>query len=120
MIILICKAKLLVQVVLVKYNPKAWLSIEEEIVDSMSNAGAKESVRTWYWRYKGSEDALAPSPISLGELRHGILRLVKQGYSTLQDMDDIQELYDRKEYYRVNKEEYGDYYENTIYNTENR
>jgi len=113
MIILICKAKLLVQVVHVKYNEKAWLSIEDEIVDSMVNAGAKDSIRIWYRRYRAEH-------IQLAELRHGILRLIKQGYSALQDMDEIQELYDRKEYYRINKKEYGDYYENEIYNTENR
>ena len=113
MIIPICKAKLLVQVVRVKYNEKAWLSIENEIVDSMTNAGAKDSIRTWYWRYRKEH-------IQLAELRHGILRLIKQGYSVLNDMDDIQNLYDRKEYYRINKQEYGDYYENEIYNTENR
>ena len=96
-----------------KYNEKAWLSIENEIVDSMTNAGAKDSIRTWYWRYRKEH-------IQLAELRHGILRLIKQGYSVLNDMDDIQNLYDRKEYYRINKEEYGDYYENEIYNTENR
>ena len=120
MIIPICKARLLVQVVHVKYNEKAWLSIEDEIVDSMLNPGAKESVRTWYWRFKDNDDVLAPTRISLAELRHGILRLIKQGYSALHNMDDIQDLYDRKEYYRINKEEYGDYYENKIYNTKNR
>jgi len=113
MIIPICKARLLVQVVHVKYNEKAWLSIENEIVDSMLNPGAKESIRTWYWRYRNNH-------IQLSELRHGILRLIKQGYSALQGMDEVQELYDRKEYYRINKQEYGDYYENEIYNTENR
>ena len=98
MIIPICKAKLLVQGVHVKYNEKAWLSIEDEIVDSMTNAGAKDSIRTWYWRNRKEH-------IQLAELRHGILRLIKQGYSALKDMDDIQNLYDRKEYYRINKEQ---------------
>ena len=110
MTIQICKAKLPVQVEVVKSNPKAWLLIEEEIVSSMKNNGAKESAKLAIELYKKERTSFA-------EMKYGIMRLVKGGYSTFNDYEELLALYEKKEYYTINKDEYGDYYENKILHT---
>ena len=110
MTIQICKAKLPVQVEVVKSNPKAWLLIEEEIVSSMRNGGAKESAKLAIQLYKKKRTSFA-------EMKYGIMRLIKGGYSTFKDYEELLDLYEKKEYYTINKDEYGDYYENTILHT---
>lgn len=113
MTIQICKAKLPVQVEVVKYKPKAWLLIEEEVVSSMENAGAKASVRLAYDQYKKNRTSFA-------EMKYGIMRLIKSGYSTIDDYWELVSVYEKKEYYTINKDEYGDYYENKILHTKGR
>ena len=112
MTIQICKAKLPVQVEVVKSKPKAWLFIEEEIISSMINPGAKETVSIIYEQYKKDRTSFA-------EMKYGILRLIKGGYSTLQNYEEVVDLHDEKEYYTINKDEYGDYYENKILHSKN-
>ena len=110
MTIQICKAKLPVQVEVVKSNPKAWLLIEEEIVSSMKNGGAKESAKLAIQLYKKKRTSFA-------EMKYGIMRLIKGGYSTFSDYEELLDLYEKKEYYTKNKDEYGDYYESEIFDT---
>jgi hypothetical protein len=94
----------------VKSKPKAWLFIEEEVVSSMTNAGAKESARLAFHLYGRKRTSFA-------EMKYGIMRLVKGGYSTFNDYEELLDLYEKKEYYTLNKDEYGDYYENKILHT---
>ena len=110
MTIQICKAKLPVQVEVVKSNPKAWLLIEEEIVSSMKNGGAKESAKLAIQLYKKKRTSFA-------EMKYGIMRLIKGGYSTFSDYEELLDLYEIKEYYTINKDEYGDYFESEILQT---
>tara|TARA_R110002012_G_scaffold312818_1_gene523869 strand:- start:72 stop:374 length:303 start_codon:yes stop_codon:yes gene_type:complete len=97
----------------VKSNPKAWLLIEEEVVSSMNNAGAKESATIAYKLYRKGRTSFA-------EMKYGIMRLIKGGYSSLNDYHELKELFEEKEYYTINKDEYGDYYESKILHTKNR
>ena len=99
-----------VQVEVVKSNPKAWLLIEEEIVSSMKNGGAKESAKLAIQLYKKKRTSFA-------EMKYGIMRLIKGGYSTFSDYEELLDLYEKKEYYTINKDEYGDYYESEILHT---
>tara|TARA_R100000458_G_scaffold31963_1_gene29293 strand:- start:1112 stop:1411 length:300 start_codon:yes stop_codon:yes gene_type:complete len=94
----------------VKSNPKAWLLIEEEIVSSMKNGGAKESAKLAIQLYKKKRTSFA-------EMKYGIMRLIKGGYSTFSDYEELLDLYEKKEYYTINKDEYGDYYESEILHT---
>ena len=45
------------------------------------------------------------------------MRLIKGGYSTFSDYEELLDLYEKKEYYTMNKDEYGDYYESEILHT---
>ena len=92
-----------------KDRAKDWLFIEEEIVSSisMSNAGAKESAILAYEQYKKGRTSFA-------ELKYGIMRLIKRGYSAFKTIDDLRDCFEMKEYYTANRDEYGEYFEDEL------
>ena len=99
-----------VQVEVVKFKINAWLLVEEEVISSMIGSGPKESAKLVYEQYKKDRTSFA-------EMKYGIMRLIKGGYSTLKGYEELVNLYEEKEYYTINKDEYGDYYENKILHT---
>ena len=110
MIIQICKGKLPVQVEFVKSKPTKMLFIEKEVLDSMNTNGSKTVVSMNFKLYK--EDK-----ITYRNLYYAILRQINLGNSTFTDIAEVDELFNIKEYYTINKQEYGDYYENKILHT---
>lgn len=99
------------QVAFVRYKPDKLLFIEEEIMQSLTNAGSKATVSMAFKRYK-------KEATSYRELYFTVLRQIKAGKSSFTTQQELQEVFDRKEYYKTNQNIYGDYYENKIFNTD--
>jgi type II secretory pathway component PulF len=102
-----------VQVEFVKFNRKILLFVEDEVLASMNSNGSKSIISM---NYKGYKDGKIP----FRALYYSIYRQIQQGNSTFTMMSEVKELFDMKEYYTINKEEYSDYYENKILHTKSR
>ena len=97
--------------VFVRYKPKQLLFIEQEVIASFDNAGVKATVSMSYNLYKKEK-------IPYRQLYFTVLRYIKNGNSTIKTKQELQEIFDRKEYYKTNENIYGDYYENQIFNSD--
>mgnify|MGYP003136559771 FL=1 len=95
-----------------RYKPKQLLFIEDEVVASYFNNGVKATVSMNYKLYKEEK-------IPYRQLYFAVLRHIKAGQSTIKSTDELQEIFNRKEYYKTNQNIYGDYYENKIFNSDN-
>ena len=87
------------------------LYIEDEVINSIDNTGAKERMMQLFNSLKHS---------TLIRTRYVVNRLEyygRMGYTDINTKEKIKELYNQKMYFEKNKDEYGDLNENKIYNT---
>jgi len=96
----------------VRYKPKQLLFIEEEIIASYHNAGVKATVSMSFQLFKEEK-------IPYRQLYFAVLRHIKAGQSTIKSTEELQDIFNRKEYYKTNENIYGDYYESQIFNSNN-
>tara|TARA_R100000231_G_scaffold137377_1_gene113688 strand:+ start:2692 stop:2973 length:282 start_codon:yes stop_codon:yes gene_type:complete len=83
-------------------NREQILAIEDEVIDGMTNAGAKESLSALYKRTR-EDGRRYPSTLVLNRIRY----YMRLGYSNL-TTEELESLYDKKMYYERN----GDINEN--------
>jgi len=75
------------------------LAIEDEVIRSMNNNGAKESIAGFYERTR-SMGRKYPSTLVLNRIRY----YIRMGYSDL-TTDELYSLYNKKMYYNRNGDE---------------
>ena len=83
-------------------NREQILAIEDEVIDGMTNAGAKESLSTLYKRTR-EDGRRYPSTLVLNRIRY----YIRLGYTDL-STGELETLYNKKLYYERN----GDINEN--------
>ena len=83
-------------------NREQILAIEDEVINGMTNAGAKESLSNLYKRTR-EDGRRYPSTLLLNRIRY----YMRLGYSNL-TTEELESLYDKKRYYERN----GDINEN--------
>tara|TARA_R100000995_G_C3469512_1_gene117532 strand:+ start:250 stop:534 length:285 start_codon:yes stop_codon:yes gene_type:complete len=75
------------------------LAIEEEVIQSMNNNGARESIAGFYQRTR-SMGRQYPSTLLLNRIRY----YIRMGYCDL-TTEELETLYDKKMYYKRNGDE---------------
>ena len=91
-----------------KLNKKKLLYIKDELINSMTSNGVKDSISSLLHRLEsGRTDAKY--------VNNRIAYYIRMDYSEIKDFDMLENIYDRKVYYLNN--ELSDEYEDKIQNT---
>ena len=93
-----------------KMNRDKLMFLKSEIMNSMTNNGAKKSTEVVFQH-------LEDGSVTAKYAERRIVYYIRMGYSKIKSWDKVKELYGVKKYYADNKDEYGDIYENKILDT---